>query len=125
MLDSVLANLVNETRPIAKRADPMDFILQPWQLALAILAGWVNRQQQELIVGSRQQPPAEEPRARTSSDGRFTVLRVECQGACANAPMMEIGGEYHEDLDEQRVADILAGLERGERAGGQVAGGAR
>jgi putative transposase len=27
----------------------MDFILQPWQLYLAILAGWMNRQQQEVI----------------------------------------------------------------------------
>jgi len=27
----------------------MDFILQPWQLFLVILAGWMNRQQQEVI----------------------------------------------------------------------------
>ena len=27
----------------------MAFVLQPWQLMLAILAGWVNRQQQEVI----------------------------------------------------------------------------
>ena len=27
----------------------MDFILQPWQLFLVILAGWVNQQQQEVI----------------------------------------------------------------------------
>ena len=27
----------------------MAFILHPWQLCLAILAGWVNRQQQEVI----------------------------------------------------------------------------
>jgi len=61
----------------------------------------------------------------TSPDGRFTVLRVECQGACANAPMMEIGGVYHEDLDEQKVADVLEHLEDGHPAGGQLAGGAR
>ena len=28
----------------------MDFILQPWQLYLVILAGWMNRQQQEVIA---------------------------------------------------------------------------
>ena len=28
---------------------PMKFVLQPWQLMLIILAGWVNRQQQEVI----------------------------------------------------------------------------
>ena len=27
----------------------MDFILQPWQLYLVILAGWINRQQQQVI----------------------------------------------------------------------------
>jgi hypothetical protein len=27
----------------------MNFVLQPWQLLLAILAGWVNRQQQDVI----------------------------------------------------------------------------
>jgi len=27
----------------------MEFILQPWQLFLVILAGWMNRQQQEVI----------------------------------------------------------------------------
>ena len=46
----------------------------------------------------------------TSSDGRFTVGSVECQGACANAPMMEIDGTYHEDLDEDKVERILGGL---------------
>ena len=27
----------------------MNFILQPWQLLLFVLASWVNRQQQEMI----------------------------------------------------------------------------
>ena len=27
----------------------MKFALQPWQLMLIILAGWINRQQQEVI----------------------------------------------------------------------------
>jgi hypothetical protein len=27
----------------------MDFVLQPWQLYLVILAGWIHRQQQEVI----------------------------------------------------------------------------
>jgi putative transposase len=28
----------------------MNFVIQPWQLLLAILAGWSNRQQQEVIA---------------------------------------------------------------------------
>ena len=30
----------------------MNSILQPWQLLVLILAGWINRQQQEIIQGT-------------------------------------------------------------------------
>jgi NADH-quinone oxidoreductase subunit E len=43
----------------------------------------------------------------TSADGKFTVETVECQGACANAPMFDLDGTYHEDLDRERVKGIL------------------
>jgi len=43
-------------------------------------------------------------------DGKFTIETVECQGACANAPMFVLDGEYHEDLDEAKVAAILGGV---------------
>jgi NADH-quinone oxidoreductase subunit E len=43
----------------------------------------------------------------TSPDGRFTVVRVECQGACANAPMLDLDGVYHEDLDAKKVERVL------------------
>ena len=45
-----------------------------------------------------------------SEDGRFYVEHVECQGACANAPMMVVDGKYHEDLTPERPAEILEGL---------------
>ena len=44
----------------------------------------------------------------TSPDGRFTVHMVECQGACANAPMFDLDGVYYEDLDVEKVDEILA-----------------
>jgi NADH-quinone oxidoreductase subunit E len=43
----------------------------------------------------------------TSADGKFTVVRVECQGACANAPMFDLDGVYHEDLDDKKAEHIL------------------
>jgi NADH-quinone oxidoreductase subunit E len=46
----------------------------------------------------------------TSPDGRFTVLRVECQGACANAPMFDLDGTYHEDLTPEKVERILGAV---------------
>ena len=36
----------------------MNFILQPWQLLLVILAGWVQRQQQLVIDYLRTERPA-------------------------------------------------------------------
>ena len=46
----------------------------------------------------------------TSPDGKFTIHTVECQGACANAPMLDLDGVYHEDLDPEKVRRILGGL---------------
>ena len=47
----------------------------------------------------------------TSTDGKFSVDTVECQGACANAPMFDLDGVYHEDLDAEKVARILGDLQ--------------
>ena len=31
----------------------------------------------------------------TTKDGKFTVVEVECQGACSNAPMMAINDDFY------------------------------
>ena len=36
----------------------------------------------------------------TSKDKKFTVVEVECLGACCNAPMVQINDDYFEDLNE-------------------------
>jgi len=46
----------------------------------------------------------------TSADGKFTVWPVECQGACANAPMFDLDGVYHEDLTPEKAEKILGGV---------------
>lgn len=46
-----------------------------------------------------------------SADGKFSWEEVECLGACANAPMAQIGKDYFEDLTEaglERLLDDLA-----------------
>ena len=40
----------------------------------------------------------------------FTLVEAECLGSCGTAPMMQIGDEYHEDLDEAKVDAILSKL---------------
>lgn len=45
-----------------------------------------------------------------SPDGRFSVDTVECMGACANAPMLDLDGVYHEDLTPEAVDRLLVPL---------------
>jgi NADH-quinone oxidoreductase subunit E len=43
-------------------------------------------------------------------DGKFSLKEVECLGACVNAPMCQIGNEYHEKLTPEILDKILDGL---------------
>jgi len=45
-----------------------------------------------------------------SKDGRFTISRVECLGACDKAPMMQVNDTYHEGLTNEKAVQILQGL---------------
>lgn len=58
----------------------------------------------------------------TTADGEFTLAEVECLGACVNAPMVQIGDDYFEDLDEESTTRILDAFKRGEnpKAGPQI-----
>lgn len=49
-----------------------------------------------------------------SDDGKLSWEEVECLGACANAPMAQIGKDYYEDLTTESFADILDRLAAGE-----------
>ena len=48
----------------------------------------------------------------TSKDNLFTVVEVECLGACCNAPMVQINDDYYEDLDEDSFKKILTDLKQ-------------
>jgi NADH-quinone oxidoreductase subunit E len=49
-----------------------------------------------------------------SADGLFTLSEVECLGACANAPMVQINDDNYEDLTFEDMTAILDALARGE-----------
>ena len=42
-----------------------------------------------------------------SADGKFSWEEVECLGACANAPMAQIGKDYYEDLTAEKLSWII------------------
>ena len=46
----------------------------------------------------------------TSKCGRFTMLEVECLGACVNAPILQVNDDFYEDLDYQSTAALLDAL---------------
>ena len=51
----------------------------------------------------------------TTDDSMFTLVEVECLGACVNAPMVQINDDFYEDLSAARMKEILAMLQRGEQ----------
>src|SRR5665213_3527937 len=49
-----------------------------------------------------------------SADGKFSWMEVECLGACVNAPMLQIGKDFYEDLDGPTTEKIFEAFRRGE-----------
>ena len=47
----------------------------------------------------------------TSDCGRFTLLEVECLGACVNAPILQVNDDFYEDLDYASTGALLDSLE--------------
>lgn len=46
----------------------------------------------------------------TSRDNKFTITEVECLGSCGTAPCVQINDDYHENLNKERLDQLLAGL---------------
>merc|ERR1711990_604247 len=43
----------------------------------------------------------------TTEDGLFTLLEVECLGACSNAPMVQINDDFYENLTPKTTIELL------------------
>jgi NADH-quinone oxidoreductase subunit E len=52
-------------------------------------------------------------KGQATEDGLFTLTEVECLGACANAPMVQINDDNYEDLTQQSMGAILDALAAG------------
>jgi len=48
----------------------------------------------------------------TTTDGRFTLSRVECLGSCGTAPVVMVNERYHELQTEESLEELVAELER-------------
>ena len=49
----------------------------------------------------------------TTQDGLFTLVEVECLGACVNAPILQVNDDFYEDLDGPATETLLDALPRG------------
>lgn len=58
----------------------------------------------------------------TTPDYLFTIQEVECLGACANAPMIQVNGEWvYEDLTPENTVELLENLKKGtDKKGPQI-----
>jgi NADH-quinone oxidoreductase E subunit len=50
----------------------------------------------------------------TTADGLFTLVEVECLGACVNAPILQVNDDFYEDLDGPSTEALLDALRTGE-----------
>src|SRR5579875_2087050 len=49
----------------------------------------------------------------TSADGLFTLVEVECLGACVNAPVLQVNDDYYEDLDGPATEALIEAFAKG------------
>jgi NADH-quinone oxidoreductase E subunit len=49
----------------------------------------------------------------TTPDGLFTLVEVECLGACVNAPILQVNDDFYEDLDASATEALLDALRDG------------
>jgi NADH-quinone oxidoreductase subunit E len=67
----------------------------------------------DAIVAACKKHIADKPGV-VSEDGKFSWMEVECLGACVNAPMLQIGKDFYEDLDGPKTEALLEAIRRGE-----------
>ena len=46
----------------------------------------------------------------TTSDGKYTVVEVECLGSCGTAPVVQVNNDYHENMDVPKMDQLLTQL---------------
>jgi NADH-quinone oxidoreductase subunit E len=49
-----------------------------------------------------------------TADGKFSWVEVECLGACVNAPMVQIGSDFYEDLTAESFGKVLDAFAAGQ-----------
>jgi NADH-quinone oxidoreductase subunit E len=72
---------------------------------------WLRGSDEIVAVCKKQIAPTQHT---ISADGKFSWMEVECLGACVNAPMLQIGKDFYEDLDGPITEKILDAFRKGQ-----------
>ncbi len=48
----------------------------------------------------------------TTEDGMFSLIEVECLGACTKAPVVQINNDYYENVTQDKIVEIIESLGR-------------
>ena len=48
----------------------------------------------------------------TTADGRFTIMEVECLGACGTAPVVQVNDTYHENMTREKLDQLIDQLNK-------------
>jgi NADH-quinone oxidoreductase subunit E len=46
----------------------------------------------------------------TTADEKFTLMKVECLGACVDAPIVQINDDYYENLTATKLIEVIEKL---------------
>lgn len=49
----------------------------------------------------------------TTADGEYTLLEMECLGACVNAPILWVNDDFYEDMDGASTEKVLEAHKKG------------
>ena len=47
----------------------------------------------------------------TTGDGKFTLKGVECLGACVDAPVLQVGNDYHAKMTPEKIDALIDSLD--------------
>ena len=78
----------------------------------AVLAARLGRGRRGLRAKARHRASARPP-----ADGLFTLVEVECLGACVNAPILQVNDDFYEDLDGASTEALIDALRAAAAAG--------
>ena len=72
---------------------------------------WLRGSDDIVAVCKKQIAPTQHT---VSADGKFSWVEVECLGACVNAPMLQVGKDFYEDLDGPITEKLLDAFRKGQ-----------